>query len=248
MNSTTQFFMTTTTIEEPTFGPNPKNASTPERQKRTQGNSLKGILINTNSVKRIEKATQLKATNHYSNPDIIFLVETKLDSIYQTYSFLPPNYVAIRKDRNAHGGGVLITFRDEITAETLDNLKSNCEIVWTKIHFPRNKSIFFASYYRPFGITRSSSSIPYKTIQITKNTPNVVIAGYFNLPDLDWDNQQTTNTRTASKHNKLLEIISEFGLQNMVNDPTRIESGNILDLILTSNPSIITNTHTQHLA
>ena len=149
MNSTTQFFMTTTTIEEPTFGPNPKNASTPERQKRTQGNSLKGILINTNSVKSIEKATQLKATNHYSNPDIIFLVETKLDSNYQTYSFLPPNYVAIRKDRNAHGGGVLITFRDEITAETLDKLKSNCEIVWTKIHFPRNKSIFFASYYRP---------------------------------------------------------------------------------------------------
>ena len=46
--------------EEPTFGPNPQNASTPERQKRTQRNSLKGILINTNSVKSIEKATQLK--------------------------------------------------------------------------------------------------------------------------------------------------------------------------------------------
>ena len=30
----------------------------------------------------------------------------------------------------------------------------------------------------------------------------------------------------------------------MLNHPTRIESGNILDLILTSNPSIITNTHT----
>ena len=112
--------------EEPTFGPNPQNASTPERQKRTQGNSLKGILINTNSVKSIEKATQLKATIHYSNPDIIFLVETKLDSNYQTYSFLPPNYVAIRKDRNAHGGGVLIAFRDDITAESLDNLNSNC--------------------------------------------------------------------------------------------------------------------------
>ena len=43
---------------------------------------------------------------------------------------------------------------------------------------------------------------------------------------------------------KLLEIIIEFGLQIMVNDPTRIESDNILDLIPTSNPSIITNTHT----
>ena len=30
----------------------------------------------------------------------------------------------------------------------------------------------------------------------------------------------------------------------MVNDPTRIASGNILDLIFTSNPSIIINTHT----
>ena len=133
--------------EQPIFGPNPQNASTPERQKRTLGNSLKGILINTNSVNSIEKATQLKATIHYSDPDIIFLVETKLDNNYQTYSFLPPNYVAIRKDRNAHGGGVLIAFRDDITAESLDNLNSNCEIVWTKIHFARNKSIFFASYY-----------------------------------------------------------------------------------------------------
>ena len=234
--------------EEPTFGPNPQNASTPERQKRTQGNSLKGILINTNSVKSIEKATQLKATIHYSNPDIIFLVETKLDSNYQTYSFLPPNYVAIRKDRNAHGGGVLIAFRDDITAESLDNLNSNCEIVWTKIHFARNKSIFFASYYRPpsdhLASLEALQASLTKLYRSQKNTPNVVIAGDFNLPDIDWDNQQTTNTRTASKHNKLLEIISEFGLQNMVNDPTRIESGNIMDLILTSNPSIITNTHT----
>ena len=104
--------------DEPTFGPNPQNASNPERQKRTQGNSLKGIRIYHNSVKSIEKATQLKFTIHYSNPDIMFLVETKLDSNYQTYSFLPPNYVAIRKDRNAHGGGVLIAFRDDISRQS----------------------------------------------------------------------------------------------------------------------------------
>ena len=46
----------------------------------------------------------------------------------------------------------------------------------------------------------------------TKKPPNVDIAGDFNLPDIDWDSQQTTNTRTASKHNKLLEVINEFGL------------------------------------
>ena len=92
-------------------------------KKEPKGNSLRGILINTNSVS-IENATQLKATISYSNPDILFLLETKLDSSnYQTYSFLPPNYVAIIKD----SGGVLVAFRDDITAESLDNIISQCE-------------------------------------------------------------------------------------------------------------------------
>ena len=104
------------------FAPNPQNISTPERHKKTQGNTLKGIFINTNSVKSIEKATQLKATIQYNNPDITFLVETKLDANYATYSFLPLNYEATRKDRNVHGGGVHIAFRDTIVAEPLQNL------------------------------------------------------------------------------------------------------------------------------
>ena len=86
------------------FAPNPQNSSTPEHHKKTQGNTLKGILIDTNSIRSIEKATQLKATIQSNNPDIIFLVETKLDENYATYSFLPHNYEAIRKDRNVHGG------------------------------------------------------------------------------------------------------------------------------------------------
>ena len=230
------------------FAPNPQNTSTPERHKKTQGNTLKGIFINTNSVKSIEKATQLKATIQYNNPDIIFLVETKLDANYATYSFLPPNYEAIRKDRNVHGGGVLIAFRDNIVAEPLQNLNSNCEIIWTKIHFARNKCIYFASYYRPPNDHLQSLEALHdsltKLYRSQKTPPNVVIAGDFNLPDINWTNHQTTNNSTASKHNKLLEITNDFGLQNMVNDPTRIASGNILDLILTSNPSIIINTHT----
>ena len=129
------------------FAPNPQNTSTPEHHKKTQGNTLKGILINTNSVKSIEKATQLKATIQSKNPDRN--PETKLDANYATYSFLPPNYEAIRKDRNVHGGGVLIAFHDNIVAEPLQNLNSNCEIVWKKIHFARNKYIYFASYYGP---------------------------------------------------------------------------------------------------
>ena len=61
----------------------------------------------------------------------------------------PTKLCSHQKRQKCHGGGALIAFRDDIAAESLDNLNSNCEIVWTKIHFARNKSIFFASYYRP---------------------------------------------------------------------------------------------------
>ncbi|KAK2157011.1 hypothetical protein NP493_1918g00001 [Ridgeia piscesae] len=114
-----------------TFGPNRQNTSTPERSKKTKRNTLSAILINTNSIKSITKTTQLKTTIQSNNADIMFLVETKIDENYPTYSFLPPNYNAIRKDRSIHGGGVLIAFRDDIVADHL-NLNSNCEMCGQK--------------------------------------------------------------------------------------------------------------------
>ena len=133
---------------------------------------------------------KLKTSIQYNNPDIIFLVETKVDANYASYSFLPPNYEAIRKDRNVHGGGVLIVFSDIIVAEPLQNLNSNCEILWKKIHFARNKCIYFAFYYRPPNDHLQSLEALHdsltKLYRSQKTPPNVVIAGDFNLPDINW--------------------------------------------------------------
>ena len=68
---------------------------------------------------------------------------------------------------------------------------------------------------------------PTKLYRSKQTMPNVAVAGDFNLPDINCGSQQTTNTRTASKQNKLLEIISEFGLQNLVNDPTQFKTINM---------------------
>ena len=120
---------TNTNDTSQTFGPNPKNTSTPERSKKTKRNTLNTILINNNIVESITKTTQLK------HP-----------------------------------------------------IKNNHPVNWSK--------------------------------------------------------QQITNNRTASKHNTLLENINEFVLHNMMNNPTRIDSGNIIYLTLTANPSVTLNIHT----
>ena len=55
------------------------------------------------------------------NPNILFIVETKLYENYATYFFLQPNYEAIRKDKNVRGDGVLIAVLDKVVAEPLQN-------------------------------------------------------------------------------------------------------------------------------
>ncbi|KAK2163823.1 hypothetical protein NP493_1448g00024 [Ridgeia piscesae] len=83
-----------------TFGPNPQNVSSPVRCTKTKRNRFNAILINVNSVKCIIKTTQLKTTIQSNNPDIMFLIVTNINEYCTTCSFLPPNYNAIRKDRN----------------------------------------------------------------------------------------------------------------------------------------------------
>ena len=236
--------------QNPIFAPNPANTSTIDRANAKNKFKLKAVLTNGNSVKSTAKVSQLQATMHSTNPDILFLVETKLDSSIPTYSFLPTNYEAIRKDRNAHGGGVLIALRNDIIADPQDKLNTTCEIVWTKMHFFRNKAVYLASYYRPPNDHTTSlhgsptwilgHPLPF----LQASTVNQSIAGDLNLPDINWENLCTTNQHTATKHNKLLEIVSEYGITNMVNEPTRLDSGNILDFVLTSNPALISNVNT----
>ena len=231
-----------------TFAPNPANTSTPDRKHVKTKSKLRAMLINCNSIKSNNKISQLQATINATNPDIILLVETKLDSSIPTYSFLPFNYDAIRNDRNLHGGGVLIAVRNDIIADPQDKLNITCEIIWTKVHFVHKKSIYIASYYRPPNDYTASLAALHEFLSILyrtcKTPPSVILAGDFNLPDINWENRCSTNAQTAAKHNKLIEIIGEFGLTNMVNEPTRLDSGNILDLVLASNPSLISTINT----
>ncbi len=70
---------------------------------------------------------------------------------------------------------------------------------------------------------------------LSKGTPNVIVRGDFNLPNIGWEEVCSTNPQTVSKHNKLIEIISKFGLQNIVNEIRQPESNNILDPAFISN-------------
>ena len=80
----------------------------------------------------------------------------------------------------------------------------------------------------------------YENLSTKLNTQikNTWLGGDFNLPDIDWDILSPKPGGTAPGLSKLLlEISNDFGLEQIVREPTRIN--NTLDLFFTTNPTLV---------
>ena len=61
-------------------------------------------------------------------------------------------YSVYRKDRNIHGGGVMLLVHKDISHMPITELENNSESIWVKV-FANKTSQFVASWYRPPGST-----------------------------------------------------------------------------------------------
>ena len=75
--------------------------------------------------------------------------------------------------------------------------------------------------------------------QISQKNVNVWLLGDFNLPGLTWTDIPLfkSNFSCKSLYDYFLDLINDFGLCQMVTEPTR--QGNTLVLFLTTNPTLI---------
>ena len=85
-----------------------------------------------------------------------------------------------------------------------------------------------------------------RNLQITLNLDNftsknsylIVILGDFNTKSSNWYKLDTTN---IFEHSKIDAIMSQFGLQQLIQEPTHIltDSSSCIDLIFTSQPNLV---------
>ena len=127
-----------------------------------------------------------------------------------------------------------------------DDLDTDCEIIWTQCQIKnrRSKSLFFASFYRPnVNDLNSLNELDASLFKLGDkiNTNNVILAGDFNAPNINWNDLNIPNGPTMSE--RLLDVACEHGFTQLVQEPTRKqgETENILDLVLTNNDKIISN-------
>ena len=202
-------------------------------------NGLKVYYTNIRSVK--SKITDIQSLIDF---DIICLTETHLDNSVHSGELLDSNtYNVYRKDRNIYGGGVLIAVKSNIVQEALQEFASH-EAVAVLIN---RQSIFLCAYRPPANTENRYAECLIESLvnnvsqlRLSTNPSNqLTIVGDFNYPGLDWTGPYPTLKQSA-KNTQTLEIflntLNEYNLKQVIDEPTHVH-GNTLDLLLTNNPS-----------
>ena len=209
---------------------------------------LKFISMNINSIRG--KKLELLAFLDFHQPHVVAIQETKIDSSIATSELFPETcpYSVYRKDRNIHGGGVMLLVHKDISHMPITELENDSESIWVKV-FANKTSHFVASWYRPPGSTSEEfqlfrEQLDYiRTHHKGKKLPSAHVLGDFNFKDIDWPDRlsKSGSTLSQSEGQILIDIMNDHGLEQMVHFPTREK--NTLDLILTTLPCQFQDVH-----
>ena len=148
---------------------------------------------------------------------------------------LPSGYNIYRKDRHSRGGGVLFAIEHSVPSRVLST-PDNIEVVTIEIRCPHK---IISVVYSPPNASDVylNSLINYLKDLLSDVEAKVIILGDFNLPDINW----LTLSANSDFANTFCEFVYDNGLSQLISDPTH-NRGNILDLLLTNCPNLISNT------
>ena len=167
-----------------------------------------------------------------SSFDIICVTETWLNSDIADNEVLPKGYNIYRRDRGHRGRGVLLAINSRIPCKRVD-VPVDIEAVTIQLGF--SIPIFVCVLYIP---PQPSYEYYKKYFNYISNFSNqhtpLIIAGDFNLPDIDW----STLAGGSAIANELCNIIFELNLLQHIDQPTHIQ-GNVLDLILSGGGDLV---------
>lgn len=194
---------------------------------RTSANRVKLININARSI--VNKSVELEAILLCYNPHIVVITETWLRDDIDDTDVFPPSYQVFRRDRPTRGGGVAVLIKCGIRASLVRQI-DNHESVTLKA-FCSGRTFLLSAVYRPPDAT--SQFLHDLCDHLRSFSSNeVIIAGDFNLPSVDW-HYPFSNTGRCTDVGPLLDIMLNLDVQQVVTEPTRVcdASSSILDVV-----------------
>lgn len=197
--------------------------------------SFKIMHLNINSA--FNKFEHIIEILNSADIDILTLNETKLDDETPDRYFEHNNYNTLRRNRNSHGGGILVLVKKcyQISEK---NSSTEYEIISFKLKLNGTFNNFIISYKPPS--TPNEAYLDHLETYIGQFNlnNNLFIVGDLNM---DW---------LSNRGDQLKEFSTAYNLENFIKDPTRVfqnkngrTTSSLIDVVL-HNGSKINSTHT----
>ncbi len=203
------------------------------------GGNLRVLTVNCRSL--LSNSSELKACINYTKPNIVCGTESWLRPDIKSSEVFHEDYVVYRKDRCSLGGGVFIMIHKDLTVEGIPQMDANCEIIWVKVNLQRGRDIVIGSFYMPHRRREDIMELQHSLERLPEKTRTTLLTGDFNCPDIVWqDSTVKKNAQDSDIQQSLFDLMSENQLAQLHDHPTR--GDNMLDLVFTTNPSLIKST------
>jgi len=157
------------------------------------------------------------------------LTETKIDSNFDDNELLGDTYTVYRNDRKQGAGRVLIAIHNSSPLKITRNINGSGESLMSTISPQVSPDL--VTYYRP--PSESHLEILSKILNDNSKCP-LVLAGDFNLADIEWAGGQGRVRKSPRKpyfYREAPDLFKCSNLVQLVQGPTR-EKSNTLDLSL----------------
>ena len=179
------------------------------------------------------KLDEIKTLLHEQNIDILCQCETFLNQEFCDDELKINGYDFIRKDRQTHGGGLIIYMKSYLSFTHHVDLETNeLESIWVEFKHNKQKSFFTCYCYRP-----PSSTID--RIHKFENNIEKAISGNREIIILgDFSFNLLTEHQTDSATKSWIRMINAFNFQQLIIKPTRVTniSETLIDHVYSNNP------------
>jgi len=203
---------------------------------------LKGIKILSQNIDSLfAKIDQLRLMVYETKPDVLAIMETKINDTVCSSELAISGYDLHRRDRSRNGGGVAVYLNNQLPYSMLDpSLPPSSETLWVKISLPCTRPVLLGVVYRSQiekDFNKTFSNILHELLEPLnqgRNPCEIVCIGDFN------HDQFKTN---SSDWKEFEQTMSNFRMKQMITKPTRvtINSSTCIDHVWTNRPQMYGN-------
>ncbi len=187
-------------------------------------------ILYANCCSILPKLDSLRTYASSTSPDIIALCETWLDDTVSDSEVFIPGYCLVRRDRNRHGGGVLLYLHESIPIISASKHPS-IELLVVEVEMMKGP-LTIGVYYRPPSSPPNLTDLESALQSLNPSKlRSAILLGDFNI-----------NLFSATPLSKeVISSLSAFHLHQVVTEPTRVTDSlaSLIDHVYVSDPSLL---------